>query len=69
MNHRARGNRDDRRPWYMDLATGCAFAVVAVVGGRGLRMVPVAALFVFLGCAGMAWFHFKSAWRNYSRAR
>jgi len=53
----------------LDFATGLSFAAVAFFGGRALRVVPVAALFVFLGCAGMAWFHFKSAWRNFVDAR
>ncbi|MFY7951405.1 MAG: hypothetical protein ACOVT5_02755, partial [Armatimonadaceae bacterium] len=53
--------RNVHRAWYLDFATGLAFAAVAFFWGRSLRVKPVAARVVFLGCAGMAWFHFKSA--------
>jgi hypothetical protein len=52
------------RRWYWDALCAGAFLTSAITLSRALRMVPVAALIIFVIGISLAWVFGKSAWRG-----
>jgi len=58
-----------QRHWALDFVACAAFAVLAFYLARSLKVVPLAALFAFVLCGGLAWLFGKNALRNLFSAR
>ncbi|MFM7323044.1 MAG: hypothetical protein ACKO5K_16210 [Armatimonadota bacterium] len=64
MPSRNVARRDRPRHWALDFASSAAFAVLAFYLARSLKVVPLAALFAFVVCGGLAWLFGKNGLRN-----
>ncbi len=69
MSGRTVAKRTPPRHWALDFASSAAFAVLAFYLARSLKMVPLAALFVFVFCGGLAWLFGRNALRGLFSSR
>ena len=57
--------------WFWDALASIAFAILALVGGKGASRAvgPAGAFIVFTIAAGLSWRYGRLAWRNFLAAR